>query len=180
MTNVKKNRFYLTLFRKTMLPVLVVFGVGLLYIILMSIIDHRSYIVPYVILILALVKTTIVSRATLKQLSKLVEACYSIEHVLWVFGLLITISVLSFAIDYTCLYQFEKIAFEGLLNCSASYANNLYQFFYFSLITFSTVGYGDITPSSDIAKFLVMLEIFLSFFIVVYALANIKKIHINE
>ena len=76
MTNVKKNRFYLTLFRKTMLPVLVVFGVGLLYIILMSIIDHRSYIVPYVILILALVKTTIVSRATLKQLSKLVEACY--------------------------------------------------------------------------------------------------------
>ena len=180
MASMEGKHFYQILFRKTMLPILVIFGVGTLYIILMSTIDHQLYPFPYLVLIFALVKTVIISRTTLKQLSKLVKACYSIEHVLWVFGLLIAISILSFATDYTCLYQFENTAFEGLLGSSKPYVYNLYHFFYFSLITFSTVGYGDIAPVSEVAKFLVMLEIFLSFFIVVYALANIKKIHINE
>ena len=45
------------------------------------------------------------------------------------------------------------------------------------MITFSTVGYGDIVPTSDEARFVVMLEIFLSFFLIVFALTNIKKIH---
>ena len=177
---IQGKSFYRLLFGKNALPVLVILGVGLLYIILMSVIDHRSLPFPTIILLLAVTKTIIIASNTLKQLSKLIKFCRSLERLLLIFGLLIGISILSFATDYTCLYQFEHSTFEGVPANSDTYIYNLYHFIYFSVITFSTVGYGDITPISDVARFVVMLEIFLSFFIIVFALANIKKIHINE
>jgi len=172
--------FYKLFFGKTALPVFVILGIGLLYIVLMSTIDHRSLPFPSIILFLAVIKTTIIASYTLKQLSKLIKICHSLEQLLLVFGFLIGISILSFATDYTCLYQFDSSTFEGIPVYSDTYIYNLYHFIYFSVITFSTVGYGNIAPVSEVARFVVMLEIFLSFFIIVFALANIKKIHINE
>lgn len=172
--------FYKLLFGRTALPIFVIWGVGVLYIILMSTIDHRSLPFPSIILFLAITKTIIIASNTLKQLSKLIIICHSLERLLLVFGLLIGISIFSFATDYTCLYQFEPSTFEGIPVYSDNYIYNLHHFVYFSAITFSTVGYGDIAPVSEVARFVVILEIFLSFFIIVFALANIKKIHINE
>lgn len=180
LTNIREQPFLKLLFGKTALPIFTILGVGILYVVLMSIIDHKSFPFPIIILVLALIKTIMLASTTLKQLSKMIKICHSLERLLWVFGLLIGISIFSFATDYTCLYQFEHSTFEGVSAFNDSYIYNLYQFFYFSVITFSTVGYGDISPVSEIAKFVVMLEIFLSFFIIVFALANIRKIHINE
>jgi hypothetical protein len=180
LTNIREQPFLKLLFGKTALPIFTILGVGILYVVLMSIIDHKSFPFPIIILVLALTKTIMLASTTLKQLSKMIKICHSLERLLWVFGLLVGISIFSFATDYTCLYQFEHSTFEGVSTYADSYIYNLYQFFYFSVITFSTVGYGDISPVSEIAKFVVMLEIFLSFFIIVFALANIKKIHLNE
>lgn len=176
---IKDKVFFRLLFGKTAFTLLAVLGVAIIYIVLMSTINHRELPFSYIVLTLAIIKTWIISSTTLKQLSKLIKICQSLEQLLWVFGLLIMISLLSFATDYTCLYQFDPQAFEGVPTYSDSYIYNLYHFFYFSVITFSTVGYGDIVPSSDIARFVVMLETFLSFFIIVFALTNIKKIHIQ-
>lgn len=175
-----KKSFMHLLIGKTAIPIFSIIGVGILYIILMSIIEHSSFPFPVIILVLALCKTILISVNILKQLSKMIKICHSLERLLWVFGLLIGISILSFATDYTCLYQFEPSTFEGIPAYSNAYIYNLYHFIYFSVITFSTVGYGDIAPVSEVARFVVMLEIFLSFFIIVFTLANIKKIHINE
>ena len=179
-SQLKESAFLKLLFGKTAIPIIAILGVGVLYVILMSLIDHRSFPFPKIILVLALAKTFLISSTTLKQLSKMMKICRSMQRLLWVFGLIIFISILSFASDYTCLYQFNHSNFNGMPDYSISYINNLYHFFYFSVITFSTVGYGDIRPVSEVARFVVMLEIFLSFFIIVFAFANIKKIQIKE
>ncbi|MDF1696973.1 MAG: potassium channel family protein [Saprospiraceae bacterium] len=178
--HIKENSFFRILLGKTAVAIFAILGVGLLYVVSMSFIDHQSFPFPIIILVLALAKTVMISSIILKRLSKIIEICHSMNRLLWVFGLLIGISILSFATDYTCLYQFDHATFNGIPAYSDTYIYNLYHFIYFSVITFSAVGYGDMAPVSDIARFVVMLEIFLSFFIIVFALTNIKKIHIKE
>lgn len=178
--HIQEKPFYQLLFGRTAIPIITILGIALLYVILMSMIDHSTLPFHIIIAVAALTKTIVITATTLKQLSQLMKICHSLERLLWVFGLILIISIFSFATDYTCLFQFSQTTFEGVPDYSNSYIYNLYHFFYFSVITFSTVGYGDITPVSEIAKFVVMLEIFLSFFLIVFALANIKKIHINE
>jgi len=180
LNQIKEKPFYKLLFGRTVLPLVTILGVGLLYVVLMSMIDHPSFPFYIIIVTAALGKTIVITMTTLKRLSKLIKICHSLERILWVFGLIIIISIFSFATDYACLFQFSNSTFQGVPDYPNSYLYNLYHFFYFSVITFSTVGYGDIIPTSDVARFVVMLEIFLSFFIIVFALANIKKIHINE
>lgn len=178
--HIQEKPFYQLLFGRTALPIITILGIALLYVILMSMINHSSWPFHIIIATAALGKTVLITITTLKQLSKMIKICHSLERLLWVFGLIVIISIFSFATDYTCLYQFDHTTFEGIAVHSNSYIFNLYHFFYFSVITFSTVGYGDITPVSEVARFVVMLEIFLSFLLIVFALANIKKIHLNE
>jgi hypothetical protein len=47
---------------------------------------------------------------------------------------------------------------SGNLSVSQSYEQSLFDCFYFSFVTLTTLGYGDITPISKVAKMLVMLE----------------------
>ena len=176
---IREKPFYKLLLGRTILPLVTILGIGILYVVLMSMVDHKSLPFHIIIVTAALSKTIVITMTTLKRLSKLIKICHSLERLLWVFGLIIIISIFSFATDYACLFQFSHSTFEGVPDYSNSYFYNLYHFFYFSVITFSTVGYGDIIPTSDVARFVVMLEIFLSFFLIVFALANIKKIHIN-
>lgn len=177
---IKDKTFYKLLFGKTALPIIIIVGITLIYVVLMTMIDHSALPFQIIVAVAALVKTIVITLTILKKLTKLTKICHSLERLLLVFGLIIFIIIFSFATDYTCLYQFNQTTFEGISTFSNTYLHNLYQFFYFSIITFSTVGFGDITPISDVAKFVIMLEIFLSFFIIVFALTNIKKIHLNE
>lgn len=172
--------FYKLLIGKTVWLVLTIIGVALLYVFLMSFIDHQSRLIPNIILVLAIIKTILIASATIIQMSKLIKLCHSFERLFWIFGLLISVCVFSFATDYTCLFQFDQSSFEGIVGNSKTYIHNLYQFLYFSIITFSSVGYGDIAPLSGVARSVAMLEIFLSYLIIVFALANIKNMHINE
>ncbi len=179
-SHLNKKYFFKLLLGKNALLLISIFGIGFLYIFLMSAIDHHAFPFPYLILVLALAKTILIASNTLKQLGKLIKICHELNQLLWIFGVLIGISIISFATDYTCLYQFDPASFEGISPGINTYIYQLYHFIYFSVITFSTVGFGDIAPVSGIARFVVMLEISLSFFIIVFALTNIKKIHFNE
>jgi len=177
--DIHSNLFARALLKKTSLPIILVGIITAFYLYIMSFINHQNYLFIYVIIALAVIKTIILSYSTIKQLSKLVKKCHSFSHLLWVFGLLIGLSIFSFATDYTCLFQFNRDSFNGAIE-GENYFLSLFQFFYFSLTTFSTIGYGDISPASDSARLLIILEVFLSFLIIVFALSNISKMHINQ
>jgi len=180
LNKIQEKSFYKLLFCRTALPMFTIIGIAIVYVVLMPFIDHSSFPFHLIIATAALIKTIIITLVILKQLPKMIKICYSVQQLIWVYGSILFISILSYATDYTCLFLFNDMAFEGISVHTNSYIYSLYHFFYFSVITFSNVGYGDITPVSEVAKFVVMLEIFLSFFLIVFALANIKKIHINE
>ena len=113
-------------------------------------------------------------------LMKIIAQSHLLSHVLVLFGYLIVLVIFSFAIDFTALQFLDPTHFKvnnGIGN------NGLSVFFdlsYFSLITFSSVGFGDIVPITVPAKILVTLEVLLRFFVLVFGIANVNRIRVNK
>lgn len=70
--------------------------------------------------------------------------------------------------------------FKTNLEGNAATINIFFEYLYMSTITFSSVGYGDIVPMTVLAKLIVMLEVALRFFVLVFGIANINQIRINQ
>ena len=77
------------------------------------------------------------------------------------------ISQLSFVIIFSFLYLllewYEPGVNFGDINCKDkdTWCSNYLTLFYFSLVTQATVGYGDIVPKTQKAKFLVIIQLIL-------------------
>ncbi|HHO55300.1 MAG TPA: two pore domain potassium channel family protein, partial [Trueperaceae bacterium] len=56
-----------------------------------------------------------------------------------------------------------------------SQPNNFLNSLYFSFVTFTTLGFGDISPISSIAKFLVILEVFIGYLMLGLLVTIISK-----
>jgi voltage-gated potassium channel len=65
---------------------------------------------------------------------------------------------LLWAIAYMVVGQVAPDAFSFSVPPSATHTMTRFNAFYFSFITLTTVGYGDITPVSNVARMLAMLE----------------------
>ncbi|WP_242928793.1 ion channel [Pontibacter vulgaris] len=85
--------------------------------------------------------------------------------------------IISYAIDYICLYEIDSSSFAGISQ-QGMFVSRLITFFYFSVATFSTAGYGDITPSSTTAQLLTSAEMLLAWGLTILVVANFS--HIRE
>lgn len=175
----KRTGFYKQLFKKVLLTASIVIALSLSYT-LWAGVDSDSFYLPFLIVGLALVKTVFIVRLTFIQLSKIIGESHQLTHVLTLFGVLILLIVLSFSADYQALYVLNSENFKFATLPSSSFSLQFFEFLYFSLITFSTVGFGDIVPLTIAGKLLVMLEIFLSFLVLVFGIANINRIHVDK
>jgi len=171
--------FYKQLFKKVLLTVIVVIAISLSYT-LWTDVDSDSVFLPILIVGLASVKTIFIVRLTLIQLSKIIGESHKLIHVLTLFGVLIILIVLSFSADYQALYLLNSENFKSATSLNSSFFLQSFEFIYFSLITFSSVGFGDIVPLTISGKLLVMMEVFLSFLVLVFGIANINRIHVNK
>lgn len=171
--------FYEQLFKKVSLTASVVIALSLSYTLWDSV-DSDGVFLSLLIVGLALVKTVFIVRLTFIQLSKIIGESHQLTHVLTLFSVLIILIILSFSADYHTLYILSPENFKSTTLLNSSFSLQFFEFLYFSLITFSSVGFGDIVPLTIAGKLLVMMEVFLSFLVLVFGIANINRIHVNK
>lgn len=81
------------------------------------------------------------------------------------------ICILFFTIVYTSIYKlFGQSSFHGD-GIGQDLLTQLVSFLYFSVATFTTVGYGDISPVDNTSRLVVIMQIGFSFITVAYALS---------
>lgn len=158
--------------------VVLVAVVTVIYIYLMQFVEHDLVWVPYLVVLFALIKTIYFTFFTFRQVNKSIKQCHSFRQLLWLFGLLVFLIIFSYAADFNCIAAANTASFNGLKTSgSLGYLSVLFEFFYFSVVTFAAIGYGDIVPLTTPAKLLVIMEIGQSFMLVVFGLSNINNIH---
>lgn len=151
----------------------------LLYLILINVFSHhsQSVLMTVFVLLFAVIKVAYFLLFTLNRLEKhLRHNAFSFYRCLSSFSTIIILLILSFSLDYVCLSDCNALAFEGI-QASSPLIYRFLEFNYFSVVTFATIGFGDIVPASLGAKLLVMLEITTSFFMVVFILSNFYNLH---
>lgn len=151
--------------------------VFMVYVYLMQFVDHTLRWIPILVVFLALSKVIFFTVYSFTQINKLITHRHSASSLVWIFGLTIFIMIFSFASDYACLAGFDKSAF--IFGSEPSFWRLLFEAFYFSMVTFASIGYGDIVPVTMLAKILVMIEIGQSFLLIVFGLSNINNIRIQ-
>jgi len=77
-------------------------------------------------------------------------------------------------------YKLTEILHPGSFSMAADIAASKKTMYYFSFITLTTLGYGDITPVSDQAKSLAMLEAVVGQMFIAVLIARLVGIHITQ
>ena len=86
-----------------------------------------------------------------------------------------------FAYMYTIVDYFFPASFSGALTSGTHGIHALFaQFFYYSFVTLATVGYGDIMPVSQEARFLSLIEAILSQLYMTILIARLVGMHLHH
>lgn len=79
--------------------------------------------------------------------------------------------IIFFTVVYTSIYKlFGQSSFDGK-GLGEDLLSQLITFLYFSVATFTTVGYGDVAPVDSTSRLVVIMQISFSFITVAYALS---------
>ena len=85
---------------------------------------------------------------------------------------------LIFAVLYLFIVQFSPSAFNGI--DSLSWYDNLADFVYFSFVSLSTLGFGDITPAQPVVRFLVYMEAIVGQLYIAIMIASLVGMRISS
>ncbi|USD43934.1 two pore domain potassium channel family protein [Vibrio sp. SCSIO 43135] len=85
---------------------------------------------------------------------------------------------LAWATLYLLILEVFPVAFTGLE--AKPWLTNLFNALYFSFITLTTVGYGDISPTVPVAQFFVFLESIIGSFYLAIMVASLVSIRLTQ
>ncbi len=84
---------------------------------------------------------------------------------------------LIWAMLYLLLHEFAPDSFKGL--GSASWQDSFHSLTYFSFVSLTTLGYGDITPVLPVARFLAYMEALVGQFYVAILVASLVGVRVS-
>lgn len=126
----------------------------------------------WLLMLLMLAKAAYFIIATLSWIRKTVVSSYHLTHLTGFLALHVLLIVLSFGIDYYCLYRINPTSFELPFGQRDPWGQML-TFLYFSLGKFTTAGGGELHPTNAVAQCCVMAEMIVSYFTTVLVIANV-------
>ena len=87
---------------------------------------------------------------------------------------------LLLALVWTFIYSILASVNPNSFSLETGHSNDLYHFMYFSFVTLTTLGYGDITPLTDKAGALVILEAVVGQVYLVVVVAWLVGMHVSR
>lgn len=127
------------------------------------------------LLVLLMIKVAYFILALLRWIRKTVYSPYHLTYLTGFLVLHVLLVVLSFAIDYYCLYQIDAASFTLPFGRQGLWGQML-TFLYFSLGKFTTAGGGEMHPATAVAQACVMAEMAISYFTTVLIIANVSHL----
>ena len=124
-----------------------------------------------VVLAVAFAKTAFFFVENLQHILMATRDNMPYHRVLGLMGVNMAQITLSFALDYWCLETAEPASFSSI-SAAWSQGEQLFEFFFFSVLNFSFFGFGDVTPQTIPAKLVTMMEVLLAFFTVIFLLSD--------
>lgn len=177
--NQRHRKFFSKLFKQALPSILCVLACSLLYYILLPQGPGQPWLLPMV-LSLALVKVGVICFFIFNKLGEILGEGHFLSHILVLFGLVIALNVFTFACDYFGLYLLDPNHFD-IKNFEPHSRFHIYfQCLYGSVVMYSTIGFGDMVPASVYAKSILILEVFMYFFVILFGTAHINKIEIEN
>jgi len=104
----------------------------------------------------------------------MIQINHAFNHLLLLFTVLVFLIIFSFSVDYLCLSEIYINAFRGL-DYSDSFVNRFFNLTYFSIVTFTSVGFGDIVPLVKAAKIITVFEMITAFAVIVFLISKYLK-----
>lgn len=123
------------------------------------------------VVVVALAKTVFFFVENLQHILMATQNDMPYHRVLGLMGVNMAQITLAFALDYWCLETAEPESFSSI-NSAWSQGEQLFEFFFFSVLNFSFFGFGDVTPQTIPAKLVTMMEVVLAFFTVIFLLSD--------
>lgn len=132
-------------------------------------IEHRF--LPFLIICGALLKVSYLLYTIYKKILESVRNNLAFHQFLLFILSNMFLAIVSFAADFWNSYYINPASFEGI-DANFTTFEAIFECFYFSSLTFSYFGYGEILPNVISTKLLVMLEVGLSFLNMIFVLAD--------
>lgn len=128
-----------------------------------------------VLILLSLAKSVWFIWFVVRRIRVSTERDFYFHEFMGFIGISVILYVLSYAIDFYCLYQIRPDAFAGL-PAEPKLLDDFLTFCYFSVTNFTTAGLGDVLPRTVSARLFVSLELIISFFFTIFVMANLAML----
>lgn len=124
-----------------------------------------------IIVCVAVLKVGYLLHATYRKIMETVKKNIAFHHFLLFILANMILAICSFAADFWNSYSINPQSFVGISANFNTY-ETIFEFVYFSTLTFSFFGYGEIMPQIVATKLLVMMEVSLAFLNMIFVLAD--------